>query len=125
MKRKEICELERVLKCYFRLGLDSKRLSFFQATDRIRGYAAGNAKRESELVAAYELFRFLRATGKRELLDVLYYVAGKAMPRIHPRYRAGDRQSVLSYSIANYCDERTVYRRMNLVSGLYFRLLGI
>ena len=124
-EKKEILELERVLRCYFRLGLDSRRLTFFQAADRIRGYAAGNARRERELVAIYELFRLLRATGRSELLDVLYYISGMTMPRTHPRYRAGERQSIVAYAIKSYCDERTVYRRIDLVAGLYFRLLTI
>ncbi len=124
-EKKEILELERVLRCYFRLGLDSRRLTFFQAADRIRGYAAGNARRERELVAIYELFRFLRATGRSELLDVLYYISGRTMPHTHPRYRAGERQSIVAYAIKSYCDERTVYRRIDLVAGLYFRLLTI
>ena len=117
-EKKEIKELERVLKCYFRLGLDSRRLSFFQVADRIRGYSAGNARRARELVAVYELLRFFRAMGRVEIIDTVYYIAGK-------KDSGEQAQSVLAYSMKNYCDERTVYRRINCILRLYERLLKI
>ena len=124
-EKKEIKELEKVLKCYFRLGLDSRRLSFFQVADRIRGYSAGNERRVRELVAIYELLRFLRVCGKDELLEVIYYIAGNNAVGVPHKYRAGDRRSVLAYSQKSYCDQRTVYRRIDSIAGLYERLLKL
>ena len=103
------------IKCYFRLGLDSRRLSPFDVFDRIRGGFGKDSRKAAEILAVYGLLCCLRALNRDDLLGIIYCVG---------RGRGEKKWGTLSYAMQTYYDERTVYRKLAYIKRLYGRLLA-
>ena len=109
-----------IFKKYARLGLASGRLDAVDCYGRIVG-CSRSRKEARELIAVYETVRFLRVCGKEDSLDALYAVYFSLSGRGIRKSEISER--VLRFATDNYCDERTVYRRLSYAVGVYERLL--
>jgi len=111
-----------IFKKYSRLGLASKSLDVLDRYERIKG--CSRTKREArELIAVYETTRFLELCGKAECLDALCEVYFSLSGRTVRKSEISER--VQRYACDNYCDERTVYRRLSYAVGVYKKFLEL
>ena len=109
-------------KKYSRLGLARGKVDPLLAYERIKGCSKTNAQAR-ELIAVYETVRYLEVCGKRDCLDALFKVYFSLSSRTLKKSEIGER--VLRYATDNYCDQRTVYRRLSFVTAVYKRYLGL
>ncbi len=109
-----------VFRKYARLGLDRRKLSPFEAYAVMRGVS--RSEREAlELLAVYDTVRLLSLTDpetEKALRAVYFFDRGRKPLKNQIGYR------VLSFADENYCDERTVYRRLRKAKEMYYHLLG-
>ena len=107
-------------KKYARLGLASGKLDAIDTYERIKG-CSRSRKEACELIAVYETVRFLKISGKADTLNALYAVyfslSGKGVRKSEISER------VLRYATDNFCDERTVYRKLAFAVLVYESLL--
>lgn len=109
-------------KKYSRLGLASKSLDVLDRYERIKG--CSRTKREArELIAVYETTRFLELCGKTECLDALYGVYFSLSGRTLRKSEISER--VQRFAFDNYCDGRTVYRRLSYAVSVYKKFLDL
>ncbi len=92
-------------KCY-RLGLDDKRISVFDACQRIKG-SQRELSDANDLFAAWETCRIMRANDTYE--DVLLFCEIYLRPS----------STATALALKKYYDERTVYRRLERVERQY------
>ena len=104
---------------YSRLGLASKKLSPFDAYDRIRGVCS-NKSEALDLLAVYDTMRLLRISNKTEIIKAVYAVYFCGLGKKPKKNEISDR--VLRHATENYCDERTVYRQLEYARKLYLML---
>ncbi len=102
-------KLARVFAKYFRLGLDDARLSVFDVCRRISG-SQNSLSRANDLFAAWATAKILRDSGSAE--DVEMFLAVYLTKK----------RSVTSLALKKYCDERTLYRRLEHVERQYQRI---
>ena len=76
-----------------------------------------------ELIAVYETVKFLEISGKGECLDALYGIYFALSSKAVRKSEVSER--ILRYASDNYCDERTVYRRLSYVVRVYEKYLGL
>ena len=111
----------KVFKKYSRLGLASGKLDALEVYGRIIGCSRGK-KEARELLAVYDTVRFLGIIGKKDCLDALrkiYFF----QPYVSIG-RNGINERVGRYACENYCDARTVYRRLSYAVSVYKKFLG-
>lgn len=105
---------------YARYGFDRRRLSAFDMYECIKGSVA-SVERANEMLAVYDTLRLLAAYGKEETVRAV-----RAVYFTYPgcRLKKNDLSlRVRRFAIENYCDERTVYRRLSEALRLYSALL--
>ena len=107
-------------KKYARLGLASGRLDAIDTYGRIQGFSRSR-KEAIELIGVYETVRFLRICEKDDALDALYAVYFSLSGRGVRKSEISER--VLRFATENFCDQRTVYRKLSYVVSVYERLL--
>ena len=98
--------IARVFAKCFRLGLNDTRLSVFDVCHRIRG-SQKDIFKANELFAAWATCKILRDSGRSEDIDLFITVYLKR------------KQSTTAIAIKRYCDERTLYRRLESVERQY------
>lgn len=101
---------------YAMYGFHKRRMKVFEAYASIRGIMADEA-RALDMLTVFDTLRLLSATGERECIaavrDVYFANRGRPMKKNELTLR------VRRHAIENYCDERTVWRRLLRARELY------
>ena len=106
---------------YARYGFDRRNLSIFDMADCIRGCVA-DAGEAKVMMAVYDTIRLLAFMGRREeLLAVKAVYFGRHGRRLR---RNDVSLRVRRFAVENYCDDRTVYRRLAKAKRLLLDLLA-
>ena len=107
--------LSRVFSKFIRLGLYDPRLTPRDVCVRIWGGCSGE-ERAKDVFALWELWRLMKAEGRAEELGLftdIYAPKGRISG-------ADVELRVLKYARENYCDVRTVYRRLDTLERRYW-----
>lgn len=107
---------------YARYGFHKRRLAPFDMYECIRGSVA-SPEQANQMLAVYDTLRLLAAYGKEETVRVVC-----AVYFTYPgcRLKKNDLSlRVRRFAVENYCDERTVYRRLSEALGLWSTLMEI
>ena len=105
---------------YARYGFDRRRLSAFDMYECIKGSVA-SVQQAKEMLAVYDTLRLFAAYGREETVRAV-----RAVYFTYPgcRLKKNDLSlRVRRFAVENYCDERTVYRRLAEALKLYSTLL--
>ena len=106
----------RAFRKYARLGLDRGGMDSLDIYERIRG-ASSSRSSALDMISVHDTMRILSAFGEEETAEAVREIYFKAWGRRPTRREIGQR--VLRFSSEHYCDERTVYRRLELARKLY------
>ena len=112
-------EIIRVVRKCARLGLDSERLNPAQIYKKIDVVCVSRRAR-LDMLAVYDTLRLLWLNDETEIIDALkcVYFGGKEYRLT--KYDISSR--VLALANENYCDERTIYRRLERARILYSKI---
>ncbi len=105
---------------YARYGFDRRQLSALDMYECIKG-SASSVEQANEMLAVYDTLRLLAAYGKEETVRAV-----KAIYFAYPgcRLKKNDLSlRVRRFAMENYCDERTVYRRLAEAQRIWRALL--
>lgn len=115
-KRKETI---RVFRKFARLGLDDERINPIQAYRRI-DVLCSSRRAKLDMLAVYDALRLLNLGGEEKVYeavrDVYFEDPGARLNKNEVSRR------VARASIEYFCDERTVYRRLERARSLYSQL---
>lgn len=112
-------EIIRAFRKYARLGLLENDLNPIQVYKKIE-IACYSRRSRLDMLAVFDTLRLLELNGDEDTLIAIYgvYFEGKAY-RLTKR-EAGRR--VFELAMDQYCDSRTVYRRLEKARNLYERI---
>ena len=112
-------EIIRVFRKFTRLGLDSERLNPAQIYKKIDVVCVSRRAR-LDMLAVYDTLRLLWLNDETEIIVALkcVYFGGKEYRLT--KYDISSR--VLALANENYCDERTIYRRLERARILYSKI---
>lgn len=108
-KRSEDREMIRIFRQYARLGLARARLTTpekYRLLDRL--WTARQTRRD--MLAAHDTIRLLELGGQLDTLEALREIYLRSPEKPLDRSEIGAR--VAKFARENFCDERTVYRRL-------------
>ena len=88
----------------------------FDAYARMRG-AVSSHSAALDMLAVYDTMRILCAFGEEDAAEAVREVYFASWGRLPSRSEIGMR--VLRFSAERYCDERTVYRKLQMAKRLY------
>ena len=108
--------IARIFRRYVRLGLGRGGLTPHEVCGRIWGYC-GDVETAKDVFAMWETFRVLEIEGRRDAIVAFFciYVRRDA-------WRDDTDTKILKYSFDNFCDARTVYRRLSYFENKYTAL---
>ncbi len=109
-------EIINIFKKYSRLGLYRHNLNTFGVYQAIRGCSRSESE-ALDLAAVHETFKFLKTAGKDDALIAVKKIYFTCPARIIRKNEISMR--VRKFALQNYCDERTVYRRLEYVLKIY------
>lgn len=112
-------EIIRVFRKFARLSIDFERLNPMQAYKRIELLCTSRRSR-LDMLAVYDMLRLLYLSDEAEIVDALYRVYFKGKGHRLTKHDIGAR--VLTLANENFCDERTIYRRLERARRLYERV---
>ena len=112
-------EIIRTFRKFARLGLDSESLNPIQAYKKIDILCYSHRSR-LDMIALYDVMRLLWLDNEIETINAIknVYFAGKAYRLTKHDISA----RVLALANENYCDERTIYRRLEKARELYVKI---
>lgn len=105
---------------YARYGFDRRHLRPLDMYECIKG-STPSAESAGEMLAVYDTLRLLRFYGKEETVRAV-----RAVYFTYPgcRLKKNDLSlRVRRFAMENYCDERTVYRRLSEALRLWWALM--
>lgn len=105
---------------YARYGFDRRHLPAFDMYECIKG-STSSQEQANEMLAVYDTLRLLDAYGKEETVRAI-----RAVYFTYPgcRLKKNDLSlRVRRFAVENYCDERTVYRRLAEAQRIWRALL--
>ena len=105
---------------YGRLCPDAGELSYFDVCARLRG-AMKDEVSAMRMLAVYDTLRMLRAEGKDISADAVEYVYMSDTYKILRKNEISFR--VLKFSVLNFMDTRTVWRKIAEAKELYTKIL--
>ena len=111
-----------IFRRFARSGLGKRGLRASEAAARIRG-ASRDARTREELTALYETVRFLRVSGREDVLYALKRVY--LTPKGYHIAKSDISMRVVRCADELHCDERTVYRYLSYAMRIYERYLII
>ena len=106
-------------KKYAKLGLSNKKLSPFDAYDRIRGVCKSKSD-ALDLLAVYDTLRLLHISGKDDVISSIYAIYFDLLGRRPKKNEITSR--VIRHAYDTHRDERTVYRQLEYARKLYIAL---
>ena len=116
VKNMERDEVVRAFRKFARLGLARQRLNPLQVYKMIDSLCASD-RSKLDMLAVYDTVRLLELNGSREISsavrDVYFATASCRLAKREISLR------ICRYAAENYCDERTVYRRLTKARQLY------
>lgn len=111
-----VAEAGTAFRRYARLGLDRREMTAFDVYDNISGICP-SFEAALDMLAVFDTMRLLDALGRRDcaaaVRAVYFYGAGRRLRRNDVTLR------VRRHAWESHCDERTVYRRLDLAKKLY------
>lgn len=112
-------EIIRIFRKYARLGLDSPRHNPIQIYKKIDVLCVAR-RSKLDMFAVYDTLRLLELNGDEETLKALrsIYFEGRAYRLT--KYEMGRRVCALANEL--YCDDRTIYRRLEKARELYEKI---
>jgi len=106
----------RAFRRYAMYGFHKRRMKVFEAYASIRGIMPDET-RALDMLTVFDTLRLLSASGQSECVravrDIYFANRGRAMKKNELTLR------VRRHAIENYCDERTVWRRLLRARELY------
>lgn len=112
-------EIIRAFRKYARLGLTDNRLNPIQIYKKIDILCASR-RSKLDMFAVYDTMRLLELHGEDEVIDAVYTVYFENKNYRLNRYERGRR--VCEVAREQFCDGRTVYRRLEKARDLYERV---
>ena len=109
-------EIIRIFRKYSRLGLASSELNPIQAYKKI-DILCLSRRNKLDMFAVFDTLRLLELNGDDDVLDAIYEVYFEGRAHRLTRYELGRR--VFDVAQVQYCDERTVYRRLKKARDIY------
>jgi len=109
----------RAFRLYARLGLH--RMQNWTVADFRRLFGICRTDTLSAMLAVRDTLRALQALGDTECINAVMYVYMSERGRTPGKSETSRR--VLSFALARYCDERTVYRKLYKACRMYRNLL--
>ena len=112
-------EIIRAFRKYARLGLTQSGLNPIQIYKRI-DILCVSRRNKLDMLAVFDTLRILELNGAYDTLDAIYsvYFDGKAY-RLDKHERG---RRVIALAKEQYCDGRTVYRRLEKARALYEKI---
>ena len=112
-------EIVRIFRRYARLGIDGGRLNPIQVYKKI-DVLCSSRRSKLDMLAVFDTLRILELNGDTDTLIAIerVYFDGKAH-RI-TKYELGSRVSALARD--QYCDDRTIYRRLQKARDLFEKI---
>ena len=112
-------EIIRVFRKYARLGLDGETLNPIQVYKRI-DVVCISRRSKLDMLAVFDLLRILELNGENETIDAIKQVYFYGKNYRLTKTELGGRVSALARE--KYCDDRTVYRRLERARDMYERI---
>ena len=116
-KNRQRRELSRIFERYFRLGLHKSRADVFCVCRRIEG-ACGSLSAAKDVFAVWELCRMLKLENRVEELETFEKIYLNNIKRCDNDIS----NRVITYAEHNFCDPRTVYRRLAYIEKTYYKI---
>ena len=120
-KNEERDAVARVFRKFARLGLARERLNPLRVYKMI-DVCCGSKRSKLDMLAVYDTLRLLDLSGDSEISsavrEVYFSTASHRLAKNEVTLR------IRRYAAENYCDERTVYRRLDKARQLYIDLRG-
>ena len=119
VKNEKRNEIVRIFRKYARMGLADARLNPIQAYKKI-DILCTSRRNKLDMLSVYDTLRLLFLDGDEETLDALFkvYFSGR-------QYRLSGREMserVTRLAKEQYCDDRTIYRRLEKARKIYERV---
>ena len=119
VKNEKRNEIVRIFRKYARIGLADARLNPIQAYKKI-DILCTSRRSKLDMLAVYDTLRLLFLDGDEETLDAIFkvYFSGR-------QYRLSGREMserVARLAKEQYCDDRTIYRRLEKARKIYERV---
>ena len=119
VKNEKRNEIVRIFRKYARMGLADARLNPIQAYKKI-DILCTSRRNKLDMLSVYDTLRLLFLDGDEETLDALFkvYFSGR-------QYRLSGREMserVARLAKEQYCDDRTIYRRLEKARKIYERV---
>lgn len=120
-KNEERDEAARVFRKFARLGLARERLNPMRIY-KIIDVCCASKRSKLDMLAVYDTLRLLDLSGDSEISsavrEIYFSTASHRLAKNEITHR------ICRYAAENYCDERTVYRRLDKARRLYLSLRG-
>lgn len=119
VKNEKRNEIVRIFRKYARIGLADARLNPIQAYKKI-DILCTSRRSKLDMLGVYDTLRLLFLDGDEETLDAIFkvYFSGR-------QYRLSGRETserVTRLANEQYCDDRTIYRRLEKARKIYERV---
>ena len=119
VKNEKRNEIVRIFRKYARIGLADARLNPIQAYKKI-DILCTSRRNKLDMLSVYDTLRLLFLDGDEETLEAIFrvYFSGR-------QYRLSGRDTserVARLAKEQYCDDRTVYRRLEKARKIYERV---
>ena len=109
-------EVVRVFRKYARLGLTSGGLNPIQQYKRI-DMACISRRAKLEMLAVFDTLRLLEISGEQNIIDAIHSVYFCKLSSRLSRHDIG--LAVRACANEQFCDERTIYRRLERARQIY------
>ncbi len=118
-KNEQRNEIIRIFRKYERLGLLSKGLNPIQIYKKIDVLCVSR-RSKLDMLSVFDTLRTLALNNERESLDILYRVYFGCPEYRLTKLEMGRRVALCARDM--FCDERTIYRRLERIRKIYFQL---
>ena len=112
-------EVARIFRKFARLGLARERLNPMRVYKIIDVCCAGR-RSKLDMIAVYDTIRLLELNGDEEIAravrEIYFSTASHRLAKNEITHR------IRRFAVENYCDERTVYRRLDKARSLVLTL---
>lgn len=112
-------EIIRVFRKYERLGLSSKGLNPIQIYKKIDVLCVSR-RSKLDMLAVFDTLRILAVQNDAESIEILYRVYFVGVEYRLTKIETGRRVALCARDM--FCDERTIYRRLEKIRKIYFQI---
>lgn len=122
-KTDERIRITKALLIYSKLCIPAAYNDPFELAERIKGISGKNKELALDLWTLHECLLVWRITKKTDILKTLNEIYFK--PKLSRPYAKEISSRILRYALDNYCDVRTVYRRLEEARKTFFLIRRI